>query len=82
MVGGFSGFTNQLKYKLELEGIQLIEIGEKSTSKTCSQCGYKESYVNGTLNILKRYLPEANVSWSSGCLAQPLVSRWSLERGF
>jgi len=97
---GFSKFTNQLKYKLELEGIQLIEIGEKSTSKTCSQCGYKESYkaqcrkhrglyicrncgavmnadVNGALNILKKYLPEANVSWSSGCLAQPLVRRWN-----
>jgi len=97
---GFSKFTNQLKYKLELEGIQLIKVGEKSTSKTCSQCGYKESYkaqcrkhrglyicrncgtimnadVNGALNILKRYLPEANVSWSSGCLAQPLVRRWN-----
>ena len=102
---GFKEFTDQLKYKLELEGIQLIEVGERNTSKTCSQCGYKESYkgqcrkhrglyvcrscgavinadVNGSLNILKKYLPEANVSWSSGCLAQPLVSRWSPTGAF
>jgi len=97
---GFGQFTDQLKYKLELEGIQVIQVSERNTSKTCSQCGYVESYkgqcrkhrglyicrhcgakmhadVNGALNILKKYLPEASASWSSGCLAQPLVVAWN-----
>jgi len=95
----FRQFTDQLKYKLALEGIQVVQVCERNTSKTCSQCGYVESYkgqcrkhrglyackncgvvlhadVNGALNILKKYLPEADVSWSSGALAAPSVVVW------
>jgi len=35
----FSWFTSTLRYKLRMEGIQLVEVNENSTSKTCSSCG-------------------------------------------
>lgn len=40
----FSMFTALLSYKLALEGIQIITVNEKSTSQTCSECGYKNRY--------------------------------------
>lgn len=40
----FNQFTKLLKYKLALEGIQIITVNEKSTSKTCSRCGYESRY--------------------------------------
>lgn len=35
----FKQFTATLHYKLRLKGIQLVQMNEKSTSKTCSRCG-------------------------------------------
>lgn len=35
----FSWFTATLAYKLRREGILLVQVNEKSTSKTCSRCG-------------------------------------------
>lgn len=35
----FRQFTATLQYKLRREGIQLVQVNEKSTSKTCSKCG-------------------------------------------
>lgn len=35
----FNQFTATLQYKLRKEGIQLVQVNEKSTSKTCSRCG-------------------------------------------
>ena len=45
----------------------------------CNQCGALiNADVNGAINILKRYLPgQISVSWSSGCLAQPAVTRFA-----
>ena len=51
----------------------------------CPACGSKiHADINGAVNILQRYLPEASVSWSSGCLAQPAVNRfaWRNTRPF
>ena len=44
----------------------------------CKHCGAEiNADVNGAINILTRYLPEQiRVSWSSGCLAQPVVNRF------
>jgi len=41
---GFNQFTELLRYKLALEGIRLVTVNEKSTSKTCSRCGYVDRY--------------------------------------
>jgi putative transposase len=35
----FSMFTATLQYKLRREGILLVQVNEKGTSKTCSRCG-------------------------------------------
>ena len=45
----------------------------------CNQCGAViNADVNGAINVLKRYLPgQIGVSWSSGCLAQPVVNRFA-----
>ena len=45
----------------------------------CKNCGaVMNADVNGAVNILTRYLPEQiRVSWSSGCLAQPAVNRFT-----
>jgi len=40
----FSRFTALLSYKLALEGIQIVTVNEKSTSQTCSKCGYNHRY--------------------------------------
>ena len=40
----FNRFTELLRYKLALEGIQIITVNEKGTSKTCSRCGYANRY--------------------------------------
>ena len=45
---------------------------------SCPVCGSViHADVNGAINILQRYLPEINLSWSSGCLAQPVVNRFA-----
>jgi len=41
---GFNQFTELLRYKLAFEGIRLVTVNEKSTSKTCSRCGYVDRY--------------------------------------
>ncbi len=35
----FSQFTSTLAYKLGLQGIQLVKVNERGTSKTCCKCG-------------------------------------------
>ena len=40
----FNRFTELLRYKLTLEGIKIIIVNEKGTSKTCSRCGYTNRY--------------------------------------
>ena len=40
----FNRFTELLRYKLALEGIQIIVVNEKGTSKTCNRCGYANRY--------------------------------------
>ena len=35
----FAWFASTLRYKLRMEGMQLVEVNENSTSKTCSVCG-------------------------------------------
>ena len=47
----------------------------------CKSCGaIIHADVNGAVNILKKYLPETSVSWSSGCLAQPSVNRFAWRK--
>jgi transposase len=36
--------------------------------------------VNGVINILKGGLPELDISWSSDCLAQPVVNRFASRK--
>ena len=44
----------------------------------CPKCGSViHADINGAVNMLKRYLPEETFSWSSGCLAQPVVNRFA-----
>ena len=44
----------------------------------CPTCGtIVHADVNGAINILQRYLPDVRMSWSSGCLAQPVVNRFA-----
>jgi len=40
----FRQFTEFLRYKLTLEGIQMVTVNEKSTSKKCCRCGYENRY--------------------------------------
>lgn len=35
----YDQFTQMLKYKLEKEGIELIQVSERYTSRTCPECG-------------------------------------------
>ncbi len=47
----------------------------------CKSCGATiHADVNGAANILKKYLPEITVPWSSGCLAQPTVNRFAWRK--
>ncbi|MUW13246.1 IS200/IS605 family element transposase accessory protein TnpB [Halorubrum sp. CBA1125] len=39
---GFDRFTSILEYKAKVEGIDVEEVDEKDTSKTCSVCGKKD----------------------------------------
>lgn len=40
----FNRFTELLRYKLALEGIKIIAVNEKGTSKTCNICDYANRY--------------------------------------
>ena len=38
----FDRFSNVLEYKAKVEGIEVVEISERDTSKTCCVCGRKD----------------------------------------
>jgi len=38
----FDRFTNILEYKAKVEGIEVVEVSEEDTSKTCSVCGRED----------------------------------------
>ncbi|SDF37887.1 transposase, IS605 OrfB family, central region [Halorubrum xinjiangense] len=38
----FNRFTNILEYKAKVEGIEVVEVDESATSKTCCMCGREE----------------------------------------
>ncbi len=38
----FDRFTNILTYKAKVEGIEVVEVSERDTSKTCCVCGRKD----------------------------------------
>ena len=38
----FDRFTSILEYKTKLRGVELVEVSEKDTSKTCCACGKKD----------------------------------------
>ena len=38
----FDRFTNILEYKAKVEGIEVVEVSERDTSKTCCVCGRKD----------------------------------------
>jgi len=38
----FDRFSNILEYKAKVEGIEVVEVSERDTSKTCSVCGRKD----------------------------------------
>ena len=37
---GYNDLIQKIKYKAKLEGVPVIEVSPKNTSKTCSKCGY------------------------------------------
>ncbi len=36
----YADLINKIKYKAKLEGVPIIEVSPRNTSKTCSKCGY------------------------------------------
>jgi putative transposase len=70
----FAKLSNYIEYKANLEGIKVIKVSERNTSKTCSKCGqigkrnkglfkckcgYEDNADrNGAINIAKRGLGE------------------------
>jgi len=38
----FDRFSNILEYKAKVEGIEVVEVSERNTSKTCSMCGRED----------------------------------------
>ena len=52
----FDRFTNILEYKAKVEGIEVVEVSERDTSKTCCVCGRKDdiSVSNGDCTSANR----------------------------
>jgi len=70
----FLKLIQQIEYKSEMVGINVIKTSEEYTSQRCSSCGIvKKSNVNASQNILKKGVPKSVWIGNRGCLNHPVV---------